>query len=319
MPGGNAQIPARWWVRRGLRGEPARRRGGANASPDSPPHVVSAIFLAMHEPHPAATSSHGAFIQPRRFEFANLAAVPEFWFADNPIVTYIENAFSILIPPGERFFIRSVRHFADRTRDPELTDLVRAFVQQEGLHMRAHNEFNASLQRWGVDVDREIAYAESVFAWIEKWVPAKVQLGMTVFLEHITATGAHTLFVEPVVAASMHPEALRFWRWHAVEELEHKAVAFDLFRDVGGGYLLRVFSAVTAVLLLARPFDRIARRILRQSGRRVTAEDRRAARRLHAKVIPAQLRIVARYFLPGFHPNDVDDRRHLAEWYAAAV
>lgn len=269
----------------------------------------------MQEVHPPARSSRGAFIQPRRFEFTDLDSVPKYWLAENPIVTHIENAFSILIPPGERFFIRSVRNYADRARDPELADLVRAFVQQEGLHMRAHNEFNAALARWGVDVDREIAYAESVFAWIEKWVPKKVQLGMTAFLEHITATGAHTLFVEPVVAESMHPEALRFWRWHAVEELEHKAVAFDLLRDVGGGYLLRVTSAIVAVALLARPFDRIARRMVRDDPRRVTAEDQRRARRLHARLLPPQLRMIARYFLPWFHPNDVDDRRHLADWY----
>lgn len=276
-----------------------------------------AMVRRMTEVYTAARSARGAFIQPRRFEFADLESVPQYWFAGNPIVSHIENSFSILIPPGERFFIRAVRHFADRATDPELADLVRAFVQQEGLHMRAHNEFNASLRRFGVDVDREVDYAESVFAWIEKWVPKKVQLGMTAFLEHITATGAHMLFAEPLVAESMHPEALRFWRWHAVEELEHKAVAFDLFRNVGGGYVLRVASAVAALVLLARPFDRVARRMIRDDPRRITSDDRRQARRLHRKLIPPQVRMIARYFKPGFHPNDVDDRSYLAEWYAS--
>lgn len=271
----------------------------------------------MEMPFPAAESSKGAFIQPRKFEFRDLESVPQYWFADNPIVTHIENAFSILIPPGERFFIRAVRNYQDRATDPELADLIRAFVQQEGLHMRAHNELNDSFKRFGVDVDREIAYAESVFAWIEKKVPKKIQLGMTAFLEHLTATGAHMLFMEPLARQSMHPEMARFWTWHAVEELEHKSVAFDLFENVGGGYFLRVFSAFTALALLARPFARIAKRMIVKDPRRVTAEDQRVAKELERKLTIPQIRLIAQYFKPGFHPGDFDDRAYLSDWYAA--
>ncbi len=271
----------------------------------------------MENAFAAAASADGVFIQPRKFAFRDLESAPQYWFANNPILTHIENAFSILIPPGERFFIRAVRNYADRVTDPVVADRVRAFVQQEGLHMRAHNELNASFKRFGTDVERETVYAESVFAWIEKWVPKRIQLGMTAFLEHITATGAHTLFMEPAVAAAMHPELLRFWRWHAVEELEHKSVAYDLFRDTGGGYLLRVLSAIVAVALLAHPFNRIARRMIKADPRRVTRDDLQAARRMHRKAIPPQLRLIAQYFRPGFHPDEFDDRHFLAEWYAA--
>jgi predicted metal-dependent hydrolase len=243
--------------------------------------------------------------------------VPQYWFADNPIVTHMENAFSLLIPPGERFFIRSVRNYEDRAADPEFKDLIRAFIEQEGLHTRAHNEFNARLKRFGVDVQREIAYANRVFAWMQKVLPKKVQLGVTVFLEHLTATGAHMLFTEPVVAESMHPQALRFWRWHAAEELEHKAVAFDLFEQVGGGYLLRIFSAMTAVLLLALPLHRIARRMMKEDPTAITSAMRQQARDLNRKVMQPQLRMIGQYFKPGFHPWDVDDLRHLEEWYAS--
>jgi predicted metal-dependent hydrolase len=90
----------------------------------------------MQGSHPAAKSSRlpdGVVVQPRRFEFRDLQSVPQHWFAGNPIVTHIENAFSVLIPPGERFFIRSVRHYEHRA-DPELADLIRGFLQQEAQH-----------------------------------------------------------------------------------------------------------------------------------------------------------------------------------------
>ncbi len=276
--------------------------------------------MAMPRPFPAARSSRlpdGVVVQPRRFEFRDLESVPQYWFSDNPIVTHMENAFSILIPPGESFFIRSVRNYEDRATDPELEDLIRAFIQQEGLHTRAHNEFNDSLKRFGVDVETEITYAKQVFTSLQKILPKKVQLGATVFMEHLTATGAHVLFMEPAVAESMHPEMVRFWRWHAVEELEHKAVAFDLFQAVGGGYLLRIFSAIAAVLLLALPFNRIVRRMMKQDPTAITPAMRQQARDLNQKVMRPQLRMIAQYFKPGFHPWDFDDLQHLTEWYAS--
>ena len=276
--------------------------------------------MALKKPFPPARSScmpSGVAIQPRRFEFRDLKSVPQYWFAGNPIITHMENTFSVLIPPGERFFIQSVRNYEDRVTDPEFSELIRAFVQQEALHTRAHIEFNSSLQQFGVNVEREIAYADRVLGFMQKVLPKKVQLGATAFLEHLTATGAHMLFMEPLVVESMHPEMVRFWRWHAVEELEHKAVAFDLFRAVGGSYLLRVFSAIAALLLLALPFDRIVRRMMKEDGARITPEVRQQARELNKKIVGPQLRMIAQYFKPGFHPWHFDDEKYLKEWYAS--
>jgi len=275
-----------------------------------------AIQATSHAAHSSRLPA-GVVVQPRKFEFGDLASVPQYWFAGNPIITHFENAFSIMIPPGERFFIRSVRHYQDRVTDPELQDLIRAFIQQEGLHTQAHNQFNDSLAAFGIDVERERAYANRVMDSIERALPAKVCLGATAFLEHLTAVGAHMLFMEPLVAESMPPEMEGFWRWHAAEELEHKAVAFDLFRQVGGGYFLRVFSAVAALLLLALPLSRIARRMMKDDGTKVTHEMRAQAKSINQKLVGPQLRMIAQYFKPGFHPWSFDDEKYLTEWYAS--
>ena len=276
--------------------------------------------MTMQRPFPAANSSRlpdGVAIQPRKFEWHDLESVPQYWFSENPIITHMENAFSILIPPGESFFIRSVRHYEERVKGTELEDLIRAFIQQEALHTRAHNQFNASLKAFGVDVDREIAYADRVITAMGRYLPKKMQLAVTAFLEHLTATGAHVLFSVPVIAETMHPEMLRFWRWHAVEEMEHKAVAFDLYEAVGGGYLRRVFSAIAAIFLLARPFNRIARRMMKNDPNEITDEMRQRAREINRKVMGPQLRMIGQYFKPGFHPWKCKDEKYLAEWYAS--
>lgn len=256
-------------------------------------------------------------VQPRRFEFEDLEAMPQYWFAGNPILTHLENTFSILIPPGERFFIRSVRHYAMQVRDADEAELIRAFVQQEALHTRAHNELNTSFRRFGVNVERENAYAERLFGRLERALPPKMRLGVTAFAEHLTATAAHLMFLEPAFEKWLHPQMLQFWRWHAAEELEHKAVAFDLFHAVGGTYLLRVLSAATAAAALAIPYARITARMMRDDPHRPTRSERRQARRVHRRLLPPQLRLVLAYFRPSFHPWDAHDEPHLREWYAS--
>ena len=102
-------------------------------------------YTAVHEPARSRDFPDGVSMQPREYSFADLHAIPQHWNMDNPVLTHFENAFSIMIPPGERFFIDSVRHYEDRVTDDEGRELIRAFVQQEGLHGQAHDAFNASL------------------------------------------------------------------------------------------------------------------------------------------------------------------------------
>lgn len=268
--------------------------------------------------HATPTVPEGVEIVPRRFAFRDLESIPKYWFGGNAIITHVENTFSILIPPGERFFIQSVRNYADQVDDSELAKLVQAFIAQEGHHTRAHHQFNRHFEQFGIGVAREEAYAARVMERAARYLPKKMQLGITVFFEHLTATGAHMLFAEPEIARMIHPEALRFWRWHAVEELEHKAVAFDLLRKAGGGYWTRVFSALVGLLWFAPAFVRMARRMMKEDPEPVSDAMRAEARALDRKARAIQAPLLLAYFKPGFHPWKVDDAPYMDEWYASA-
>ena len=266
-------------------------------------------------PHASKGLPEGVALVPRRFEFRDLQSVPKYWFAGLPVFTHLENAFSIMIPPGERFFIQSVRHYQHVVTDPEMRAQVRAFTEQEGLHMRAHNEFNRSLERYGVDVERENDEAERALRRMQRLLPKKMQLGATAFLEHLTATSAHMLFTEPIIAQVMPEEMLRFWSWHAAEELEHKAVAFDVFKAAGGGYLLRVLSAVASLMLLAGPFRRCVRRMMADDPTHISRKGVTKARQMRRRLAAKHARLLLAYFRPGFHPWQHDDRPLLKAWY----
>ena len=254
-------------------------------------------------------------MQPREYSFEDLDAIPKYWNLDNPVLTHFENAFSIMIPPGERFFIDSVRAYEDRVTDDEGRALIEAFVRQEGLHGEAHDRFNASYERYGIDIARQEAYAAKVFRRARRWLPAKIQLGITVFSEHLTAVGAHTLLDAPEVEDEIDPQMLSFWRWHAAEELEHKSVAFDLFHRVGGGYATRMLSVLAAALFLAVPMVRITRALLREDPHQATAADRKQALAVQRRMGRRQLPLFLAYFKPGFHPWQIDDSGMLREWY----
>lgn len=272
-------------------------------------------YTAVHEPARSRSLPEGVSVQPREFSFADLEAIPQYWNMENPVLTHFENAFSIMIPPGERFFIDSVRHYEDRVADDEGRELIRAFVQQEDLHGRAHDAFNASYAKFGIDVQRQQRLAARTFRTVKRWTPPKIQLGITVFAEHLTAVGAHTLLASDDTEDPMDSQVLDFWRWHAAEELEHKSVAFDLFHKVGGGYLTRMVSVLAAALFLAVPLLRITRAMIRDDPHTPTRAERKEAAAFQRKILRRQSRLLLAYFKPTFHPWQIDDTSLLEDWY----
>ncbi len=271
--------------------------------------------------NPARDASMPAEVsmQPRRFAFDDLDSIPQYWNANNPLLTHFENAFSILIPPGEQFFIQSVKYYENRVKDPEARELIRAFTEQENLHGEAHNTYNATIAKFGIDVKRQEARAARVFARLQRWLPRRIQLGITVFAEHLTAVGAHTLLDDPDAVQEIHPQMLEFWRWHAAEELEHKAVAFDLFGKVGGRFATRMASVFVAAVLLAPAMIAIAQAMIKEDPHKATPAEREQAKEVQARVMKRQAKLMLAYFRPDFHPWQIDDTELLKGWYREPV
>jgi len=256
----------------------------------------------------------GISIQPRQPDMDALSKTQKLWFGKNRPLTIFSNVFSLYIPRGELFFIRSVRHYKDDIKDPELKAMVVAFMQQEVLHAKAHDAFNESFKEHGFDVDGELERIYKLFDQIEKYVPKKIQLGMTVFLEHITATMAADAFTNETTAEIVDPEVLAFNQWHAAEELEHKNVAFDVLKEVGGGYFTRITSALLAPILIAPAIKDSMKRMAEVYNEPVTEENREQFRRLRPSQME-QLKTIRKYFIPKFHPWKQDDTGLLMGWY----
>src|SRR5688572_19402055 len=109
------------------------------------------------------------------------------WHAQGPYVTHFVNAMSLFFPDGERYFIQAVRHFRDQITDPELQNAVTAFIGQEAMHGREHEEHNELLAESGLPAEPIAAHVHALFELLKAWLPPAAQLSSTIAQEHWTA------------------------------------------------------------------------------------------------------------------------------------
>lgn len=225
---------------------------------------------------------------------------------------------SVFFPTGERFFINSLRPFRERITDPDLLRALNAFIGQEGMHGREHMEYNAKLVGAGIPVDQQEALVDKLLDFGKARLGEDYQLAITVALEHLTAILGDILLREPRLLEGADPHFAALWRWHALEETEHKAVAFDVYEQfVGKGpraYAIRTTALVIATTIfwaLVYPFWI---QNLRARGQLGNLRGIWTAIRFQW-LIPGALRRTVPdwldWFKPGFHPWDHDNREYL--------
>ena len=258
-------------------------------------------------------------ITPRKLHF-DFAAVPRHWFAGSRLATAIANGVNMLFPQGERFFVRSVHHYLDHPAvqaDPELVAQVKGFFGQEGKHASAHDDYNDMLRAQGYPVDRFLARVNAVcYGWLEPRSPAQLNLAMTAAAEHFTAIMAENAFEQQILAHA-HPTMKALLLWHASEEIEHKAVAFDVLQKVNPSYALRLAGLAVSTVMLGAWWA-VGTAMLLRHDKITLAELRAEARALRSKrgdVEGISRRVFARgireYLARDFHP-DQNDNYHLA-------
>ena len=259
-------------------------------------------------------------ITPRDRRFGRGVPLNRLWHGGRVEATAIYNALSTTFPAGEAFFVESVRKFRDGG-PPRLAGEIKAFTTQEAIHSREHDAFNKRTANAGHDLSKLEAQIDKRLA-VTRGKPPIVSLAATMALEHFTAILAHQLLANPRHLAGADREAADLWRWHAVEEIEHKGVAYDTWlhatRDWPRFKRWKVKAKV--MLLITRNFvvDRTAGALELMRQDRVTGLD--AWRRLlwYLWVRPGMFRKIAgawlKFFLPGFHPWDEDDRHLLAAY-----
>lgn len=152
------------------------------------------------------------------------------------------NALSMSFPVGEQFFIDSVRDgmkALPASRMAEFETDVRGFVGQEATHRRIHDLFNGHLATQGYTNTWE----KRIVARLERLKLMKDRrhaVAITAATEHLTAIFAQHLLEHPQAVDGAPVRLRTLWMWHACEESEHRSIAFDVYRALGGSHEWRV-------------------------------------------------------------------------------
>ena len=257
-------------------------------------------------------------ITPRDRRFGRGMRQDRWWMRGDPIATAFYNALSVTFPRGEAFFVESVRAFRDGV-PPKLEREINAFIKQEVMHSREHVSFNKRVAEAGYEIGHlEDVVVESLE--LTKDRPQILNLAVTMALEHYTAIMAQRMLGDIDYWKDADPALVAMWKWHAIEEIEHKGVAYDtwLHATQGWSHWKRWKVKAIMMLLVSREFWKKRFQgmlyLLKQDG----IEGAGAWARILwfwfgrpgvvRKLIPAW----SAFFLPGFHPWNHDDRQLIA-------
>ena len=261
-------------------------------------------------------------ITPReKLDFDLQGDIPKYWFGGDAFKTRLFDAMSTIFPEGERYFISCVRDYRDQVTDPQLQRDIKDFIRQEGQHGIVHSQYNDRLKGQGIDVDMlEGRMRHLMFNVIRKYVPKAATLADTAAAEHMTAIMAHGFFERKEVLESADRRMRAMYAWHAMEEIEHKAVAFDVMQKVAKvGYTRRTIAMVLVTLGFNIHALLVTRYMLQVDGFSRWQRIKLFAKGLAWMFGPGGLYMpmfghYIQYFKPGFHPWQMGQMRSYQLW-----
>ncbi len=269
-------------------------------------------------PSTPRSQDHG--IPIRRPDLAISSAIPRHWLGGNPFASHFFDALSSTFPDGEAFFVRSVQHYRGRISDPDLLRAIAGFAGQEAQHRQQHDRHLQLLQGSGYTA---LAARNRIMRWVMyfvgRWHP-RGALAATAALEHLTAILARRVLRDTDrLCAQMDPRMARLWQWHALEESEHKAVAFDVLMQVAPGHARRVaVQVVNSLGLLLEVLDRTLYMLWKDGllFRRVTWRQGWSFLFGADGFLRGLGPDYRRWYRRDFHPDEVDDSALIERWRA---
>ena len=264
-------------------------------------------------------------IQPRDYKFGVADAPKRHWLRGDMEHSALVDCFGVLLPEGERFFIRSLKFYEPKIEDPVLIEEMRGFYQQEAFHSREHAGYNAAMSALGYDVSRMEEFGAALLGDIKTH---SSRLAVTCALEHLTTTFSRTLLQRPDLLDGAHEPYRELWLWHALEELEHRSVALEVYAVVmmrlpaWKRYLFRTMAMNMAVYTIARAYIHNLKLYAEADGVKPGFRfTMRCLRRMFISpgFIMLGLPYFLKYYLPGYDPAGADRKGLVQRWRALIV
>ncbi len=264
-------------------------------------------------------------IVPReKLNFGLDGDIPKYWHGGDPFQSRFWDALSIIFPPGEKFFMNCVRDYRDQISDPKLLQDIKDFNKQEAQHSMVHRQDNERLRRQGIDVDRLTKIVDDMLdKKYRKIYSRQYTLAVTSALEHFTSIIAHSLFDKRDVMKEADHRVRAMYAWHAIEEVEHKGVAYDVMIDYAKvGYFKRIGALLHATWMFPMVISRIQRELLIADGFSLPQRAKLLAKGVVWLFRPGGLlqpmyKSYIGYYKPGYHPWHEAEQTGYEEWLRA--
>lgn len=201
-------------------------------------------------------------IAPRRVSF-DWERTPLHWIPDEPTATHVINVLHLLLPAGERWFVKVFKEGLPLVTDPVLLADVKGFMGQEATHSVQHAHVLDHLAAQRLDTAAFTKYVDFLFEKLlgetppwgapiptQEWL--RFRLAVVAAIEQFTAVlGNWVLHAEGLDQADADEVMLDLLRWHGAEEVEHRSVAFDMYQHCGGEGLPRYARRIAGMTVTA--------------------------------------------------------------------
>jgi predicted metal-dependent hydrolase len=245
--------------------------------------------------------------------------LPLRWIPDEAFASHMLNVLHILLPEGERWFVKVFGEALPLIKDDQLREDVIGFIGQEGMHAAAHQSVQDYFTAQGLDTSEYVDDLQHLFRRLlgtrrltgkarEEWLIER--LAVIAAIEHVTAFLGNWVLNSPGLdLAGADPRMLDLLRWHGAEEVEHRSVAFDVYTHVDGRYLRRARTYVVGATALGYLWIRGVRYLMAQDptlDSSVKARWRDLVLTARKGITPSYFNVMScawRYLQPGYHPT----------------
>lgn len=258
------------------------------------------------------------------FDFSN---TPAHWAA-NPEFAQAMNASSCPIPHLERFLNRvmataRVKIKGDDPASVALREDISIFIRQEANHLASHAALNAILPRYGYakvpDFEQEMAID---YERLLRTKSLKFLLAYCVGFETVGPASA-LLWLDRMddMLRGADQEVVALWKWHLMEEFEHRAVCHDVYQRLYGGYFMRLYGLFYQIRHLYVFSERVRNYLLAEDRKNMTVEQRKqstrrerhGARMVFGRLLPLLLPALSPFYSPLKLPEPAMYRPYMAE------
>lgn len=231
--------------------------------------------------------------------------IEKYWLGGSVFKTHFLNSFTLIFPIGERYFIRSINCMLKKINDPILLTEAQSFIKQEAQHAIEHGRFMNILKNQGLEFEGTLKYVEFLIEKILAPMNGEaLNLAVTSGLEHMTALLAEISLSENFLKEA--PSSIRdLYNWHAAEEIEHRAVAFDILSECHPHFALRVAGLFYAYVLLSGLTAFFTAKLIVEDGKifnKVIWTDFFDTFIFKEKLLFKAAGIFVNYLSPDFHP-----------------